>query len=216
LSNNPDNYDRSPVAVMYDHRYLDEQMRNQHGMIQRPCTQCGNCITGCNVGAKNTLVYNYLPVAKWNGTDMFTQVQVERIERRPGFYRLHLTYVDDAEGKITRHPLAINSRVVILGAGSLGSTQILMQSRNSAFEFSSALGNRWSANGDTLGFVTQTPDVTQIGGFSSCDSSRGPVGTTVQTTLNFFDRPGIQNKFIVQLSLGVSAISFRYFWATRI
>ncbi len=209
LSANPDVYDRSPVAVMYDHRYLDEQMRNQHGMLQRPCTQCGNCITGCNVGAKNTLVYNYLPVAKWNGTDMFTQVQVERIERQPGFYRLHLTYVDDSEGKITRHPLVINSRVVILGAGSMGSTEILMQSQTDAFSFSPALGCRWSANGDTIGFVTKTPDSTNIGGFNTCDPKLGPVGSTVQATLNFYDQPGIENKYIVQeaaIPRGVSNI----------
>lgn len=198
LSNNPDNYDRSPVAVMYDYRYLDAELRNQHGMIQRPCTQCGNCITGCNVGAKNTLVYNYLPVAKWNGTDMFTQVQVDRIERLSGYYRLHLTYVDDSDGKITRHPLAINSRIVILGAGSLGSTEILLQSQSRSFVFSPALGRKWSANGDTIGFVVKTPDDTSIGGFSTCAKPSGPVGTTVQTTLNFFDRPGLENKFIIQ------------------
>jgi cholesterol oxidase len=199
LNSHPDNYDRSPVAVMYDHRYLDEQMRNQHGMIQRACTQCGNCITGCNVGAKNTLVYNYLPVAKWNGTDMFTQVQVDRIEKRDGFYTLHLTYVDDSDGKITRHPLSINSRVVILGAGSLGSSEILLNSQKDDFAFSPMLGKRWSANGDVVGFVMKTPDATNIGGISTCEPDcRWPVGSTVQSTLNFFDRPGIENKYIVQ------------------
>jgi cholesterol oxidase len=199
MSNNPDHYDRSPVAVMYDHRYLDDEMRNQHGMIQRPCTLCGDCITGCNVGAKNTLVYNYLPVAKWNGTDMFTQVQVDRIEKHAGFYRLHLTYVDDSHGEITRHSLAINSRVVILGAGSLGSSEILHHSQNDAFQFSPMLGKRWSANGDVIGFVLNTPDETNIGGIGSCDPGcRWPIGSTVQSTLNYFDQPGLENKFIIQ------------------
>ena len=45
-------YDRSNVSIMYDHRHLDDQMRNPQGMIQRPCTLCGDCITGCNVGAR--------------------------------------------------------------------------------------------------------------------------------------------------------------------
>ncbi len=199
LSGNPDHYDRSPVAVMYDCRYLDDELRNQHGMIQRPCTLCGDCITGCNVGAKNTLVYNYLPVAKWNGTDMYTQVQVDRIEKRAGYYRLHLTYIDDSHGEITRHPLAINARVVILGAGSLGSSEILIHSQNDTFQFSPMLGKRWSANGDVIGFVLNTPDATNIGGIGTCEPGcRWPIGSTVQSTLNFFDQPGLENKFIIQ------------------
>ncbi len=199
LTSNPDAFDRSPVAVMYDHRYLDEQMRNPQRMIQRPCTMCGDCIMGCNVGAKNTLAYNYLPVARWNGTEMYTQVQVDRIVRKGGYYRLHLTYISDAEGKITRHPVEINSRVVILACGSPGSTEVLLDSRNDQFCFSPSLGCNWTANGNALGFVADMGDCTNIGGKGTCiDSCDEPVGATVQSTLNFYDRPGLENKFIVQ------------------
>jgi len=54
LSNNPNFFDRSNLSVMYDHRYLDQSMRNPQGMIQRACTLCGDCINGCNIGAKCT------------------------------------------------------------------------------------------------------------------------------------------------------------------
>ncbi len=191
-------YDRSPVAVMYDYRYLDEAMRNPQGMIQRPCTLCGDCITGCNVGAKNTLVYNYLPIAKWNGAEMYTQVHVDRIERQSGYYRIHLTYVDDHDGVVTRHPVVINSRVVIVSAGSPGSAEILLSSQNDQFCFSPSLGHRWSANGDAIGFVLDIPEKTSVGGFGACCSDTEAVGTTVQSTLNFFDHPCLENKFIVQ------------------
>jgi cholesterol oxidase len=198
LSSNPNVFDRSPVAVMYDQRYLDGEMRNPQGMRQRICTQCGDCITGCNVGAKNTLVYNYLPVAKWNGTEMYTQVQVDRIEREYDYYRLHLTYIDDTDGQITRHPLSITSKIVVVGAGSPGSAEILLQSQTNELQFSPALGKRWSANGDTIGFVVDMNEETRVGGVGTCDPNPCPVGTTVQSTLNFYDRPGLENKFIVQ------------------
>jgi len=199
LSSNPDNFDRSPVAVMYDHRYLDDQMRNPQRMIQRPCTMCGDCITGCNVGAKNTLAYNYLPVARWNGTEMYTQVSVDRITCKGGYYRLELTYIDDSHGKITRHQVEINSRVVILACGSPASAGVLMDSQNDNFCFSPSLGSNWTANGNALGFVTDMGESTNIGGKGTClDCCDEPVGATVQSTLNFYDRPGVENKFIIQ------------------
>lgn len=199
ISGNPNNYDRSPVAVMYDHRYLDDQFRNPQRMIQRPCTLCGDCITGCNVGAKNTLAYNYLPVARWNGTEMYTQVQVDRVVRKGGYYRLHLTYIDESEGRITRHPVEINARVVILACGSPASSEVLMESQNDQFCFSPSLGSQWTANGNALGFVVDMGESTNVGGVGTCPGPCDqPVGTTVQATLNFYDRPGLCNKFILQ------------------
>ena len=42
---------------------------NAFGVNQKPCINCGNCVTGCNVGAKNTLYMNYLPMAAKAGRD---------------------------------------------------------------------------------------------------------------------------------------------------
>jgi len=119
---------------MYDHRYLDQSMRNPQGMIQRPCTLCGDCINGCNVGAKNSLQYNYLPIAKHNGTEMYTQVEVTSIEKMDGFYRVNMVYIDDQYENITRHPVSINTKMVVLGAGSPASAGILLDSQNSQFQ----------------------------------------------------------------------------------
>src|SRR5262249_29171055 len=46
---------------------------NAQGVVQKPCIDCGNCVTGCNVRAKNTVYMNYLPMAHQAGTTILTQ-----------------------------------------------------------------------------------------------------------------------------------------------
>ena len=194
-------FDRSNVSVMYDHRHLDDHMRNPQGMIQRPCTLCGDCITGCNVGAKNTLLMNYLPVAKHNGTEIYTQCEVESIEKARGHYRLNLVYIKQSKsGEISRHPLTITSQMVVVGAGSPGSTKILMSSQRDGFKFSPALGYNWSGNGDTIGFVIDMPGPTNIGGYGAYDTAncRPGVGPTVQTSLNYYSNHELFRRLLVQ------------------
>ena len=199
LSNTPSFFDRSHLSVMYDYRHLDQQMRNKQGMIQRPCTLCGDCINGCNIGAKNTLAHNYLPVARHNGTEMYTQVQVDKIEkRRDGFYRIHCTYIDDQYEKITRHPVAINTQMVVVGAGSPSSATILMDSESENLKFSPKLGHHWSGNGDTIGFVIGMQNGTNIGGFGAYHSTKAPVGPTVQTSLNFYRDVELRRRLLIQ------------------
>ena len=47
---------------------------NPFGIEQAACIGCGNCLTGCNVGAKNSLNFNYLADAKAHGAHIFTKV----------------------------------------------------------------------------------------------------------------------------------------------
>jgi cholesterol oxidase len=47
------------------------------------CTQCGNCMVGCRIGAKNTLVKNYLDLAERFGAtieQLRTVVALEPID----------------------------------------------------------------------------------------------------------------------------------------
>jgi cholesterol oxidase len=207
MSCNPSFFDRSNVSVMYDHRHLDDQMRNPQGMIQRPCTLCGDCINGCNVGAKNTLAMNYLPVARHNGTEMFTQVEVNSIEKRSGYYRINMTYIDDQHDKITRHPVSVNSQMVVVGAGSPSSATILLDSQTEQFQFSPKLGCHWSSNGDAIGFVTGLPKGTNIGGFGAYPSPHGPVGPTVQTSLNYYRDIELRRRLLIQDAAIPSGVS---------
>lgn len=60
------------------------------GVPQPGCTLCGDCASGCNVGAKNTLLMNYLPDARRHGASFFVQAAVRRVERgADGAWRVH-------------------------------------------------------------------------------------------------------------------------------
>ncbi|MGZ4396714.1 MAG: GMC family oxidoreductase N-terminal domain-containing protein, partial [Gaiellaceae bacterium] len=54
---------RPPINVTFKDRV------NAAGIEQPACTLCGDCVSGCNVGAKNTTQMNYLPDAKRHGAE---------------------------------------------------------------------------------------------------------------------------------------------------
>jgi cholesterol oxidase len=123
---------------------------------QPPCTRCGNCVTGCNVGAKNTLMMNALPRAKARGAELFTGASVLSVmpsgdERHPWIIRLRRT----ASEKTPLHDevFHLKARDVILAAGTLGSTEILKRSGDrDGLRFSGELGKNFSGNGDVIAF----------------------------------------------------------------
>lgn len=123
---------------------------NDHGVLQGTCVHCGNCDIGCQVRAKNTLDVNYLARAERLGAQVRPLHRVRAIEpEQAGGYRVHVERI--AEGR--RVPAEERARVVVLAAGSLGSTELLLRSRDE-FGMLPALGDRlgrgWSANGDFL------------------------------------------------------------------
>jgi cholesterol oxidase len=194
----------APIAVTFASR------RNAQGMQQHGCVQCGDCSTGCNVGAKNSLDMNYLPLAWALGVSMFTQIDVERIEREPDGYRVH--YVrrsGDFLGLVGRgEPGFVTARSVILAAGTMGTNEILLRSRTTnGLAVSDWLGKGFSGNGNYLGFVdyqyveqrvtTRSAGVGVAGG-----TPREPVGPTIQGIIDFRrpDRPMVRRVIMEDLA----------------
>jgi cholesterol oxidase len=130
------------VAVSFEDRV------NAAGIAQSACTRCGDCCAGCNVGAKNTVALTYLPDAARHGAELFTEVTVRHVEKS-----------DDGTWRIAVRSTAANggerlleAPIVILAAGTLGSTEILLRSRERGLTVSDRLGARFSANGDIIAF----------------------------------------------------------------
>ena len=113
------------------------------------CTLCGDCMTGCNVGAKKSLDTTLLARAWGKGAELYTGGSALRVRRKGDTWLVQTTFTN--ESLRARHkPMAIRARKVVLAAGTLGSTEILLRSRGSGLRMSSKLGERFSCNGDNL------------------------------------------------------------------
>jgi cholesterol oxidase len=121
-----------------------------HGTGRPACTGCGNCITGCNVGAKNSLTVNYLPMAVDAGAEIHTGVEVRylRPSERAGYRWALATLVRRPDGGTRR--VVVHARTVVLGAGVFGTVGILFESRRRGLPVPGVLGSRLSGNGDAI------------------------------------------------------------------
>jgi cholesterol oxidase len=134
----------APVAVSF------RETVNPAGIRQPACTACGDCCSGCNVGAKNTIALTYLPDAVHHGAHVFTHAKVELVAQEGnGRWRVHLRRLD---GSSQSAELSVRADLVVLAAGTLGSTEILLRSRAQGLALSERLGHRFSANGDIIAF----------------------------------------------------------------
>jgi cholesterol oxidase len=129
---------------------------NAAGIRQEACVLCGDCVSGCNHNAKNTVLVNYLPDAVAHGAEIFCETPVRTVRPASGG-RGGWIVTFDAAGHGRRRLGApasfVFADVVVLAAGTLGSTQILMRSRTEGLAVSPLLGSRFSGNGDVLAFA---------------------------------------------------------------
>jgi len=135
---------KTPINVTF------EDKTNKFGVPQPACTNCGDCTSGCNVGAKNTTLMNYLPDAANHGAEIFTQAKVLWVERDGDVWRVHVEHND---GNAEAGGVTITADHVVLGAGALGSTEILLRSQAKGLSVSDRIGESFSGNGDALGFA---------------------------------------------------------------
>ena len=133
---------------------------NLHHQRRFTCRLCGECDVGCNFGSKNTLDYTYLTLADRKGAVLQDRCEVRRFERRAGggFTVHYVRHPPENEGvrmKPTGEPAQpLTCRVLVLSAGALGTTYLLLKNRSAVPKMSNRLGTRFCGNGDLLGFVT--------------------------------------------------------------
>jgi cholesterol oxidase len=92
------------------------------------CTHCGACMTGCRVGAKNTLVKNYLWLAEKAGAEVFpltTAVGVRPASSGSGY---EVTVVRTG-APLRRRRRVIAADQVVFAAGALGTQRLLHRMR---------------------------------------------------------------------------------------
>jgi cholesterol oxidase len=176
------------------------QEKNRYGALQASCTYCGECDVGCNYQAKNTLDLNYLYRAESSyGAEIRTEHFVDRIvpvneiggddPAASGEHGYRVYFRNLAGSGAEQSELA---RRVVVSAGSLGSTELLLRCRNvfgTLPRISSQLGRNLSGNGDFLGFV--------VGCQLPADPNFGPV-ITQRIDFNMFKGFDSDRAFIIE------------------
>ena len=168
------------------------------GISQPACLRCGDCCGGCNIGAKNTVALTYLPDAVRHGASLFTHARVTHVTRREaGGWHVH---VEDRDPTVGSHRAVIlQADKVILSAGTLGSTEILLRSRDKGLPLSPCLGHRFSANGDIIAFGYDTDEtINAIGVGAPVKEGLSPVGASVSAQIEIDDPDRLENGLRVQ------------------
>jgi len=163
---------RPPIAVSFRTRV------NGHGVQRKACVLCGDCMTGCNHAAKNTLITNYLPAAANAGAAIFCEMDVRAIERVENRWHVHVRVLNTGFRTFGAPELTIQADAVFLGAGTLGSVEILMRSQRRGLSISPRLGERFSGNGDVIAFAYNAPEPVNgigYGQYVPSDASVGPL-----------------------------------------
>jgi cholesterol oxidase len=162
---------RAPINVAFTDRI------NGGGVAQSACTLCGDCVTGCNHNAKTTVDMTFLPDAKAHGAELYTEVTVRWIEQAGDQLKIKWRWTESGDDAALR---TITADVVVLAAGVLGSTEILLRSAEHGLGTSALVGRELSANGDYLSFsYNNDATVHGIGAGDRAISQLGPVGPTI-------------------------------------
>ncbi len=161
-----------------DDPFNDNQSKswiNDQGQQQGTCIHCGNCDAGCQVKAKNTLDLNYIPLAEQHGADVWPLHIARKIMPLDGGgYRVDFDEI--VEGGL--QPGSVSAKKVVLAAGSLGSTELLLRCRDqfkTLPNLSRRLGYNWSPNGD---FITPSVHRREV------SASQGP---TISSAIDLLD-----------------------------
>ncbi|MGB3280449.1 MAG: alpha/beta fold hydrolase, partial [Pseudorhodobacter sp.] len=129
----------------------------------------------------NTTLMNYLPDARAHGAEIFTGAEVRHLTKTAKGWAIHLRPMGGGEAQV------ITAELVVLGAGALGSTEILLRSQANGLDLSQKLGQRFSGNGDVLAFGYNA----NLGGDTDADAKR-PLLRGVGAGDNPPDRPAFQ------------------------
>ena len=175
------------LAEPLDVRHSKERV-NEHGQRQGTCVHLGNCDIGCDVGAKNSLDFNYIPLAERHGAEVRPLHVVRNVqpEERGGF---QVTFDRIEQRRLI--PGSARASKVVLAAGSLGTTELLLRCRDqfrSLPAVSSRLGLGWSPNGNVMA-LDRHRDARQV---------QQGIGPAISAGLDFTDGLRTGQRFYIE------------------
>jgi cholesterol oxidase len=120
------------------------------GVEQQGCENLGRCDIGCPIHAKNTVDITYIARAETYGAQVRPLHLVQKIlppRSIGGDWGVTFKHLGDGEDGQVHAP------TLILAAGTVGSSRLLLRNKRRLPDLSSALGTRFSGNGDALGIA---------------------------------------------------------------
>lgn len=191
--------DLPPINVSFEDGF------NGCGVWQPACNLCGDCCSGCNTGAKNTTQMNYLPDAEAFGAQIFCGIRVRSVSARNPGWTVHYVPQGFDREKFDAGELAISADIVVLGAGTLGSTEILLRARARGLALSDRIGQGFTGNGDVLAFGYNNDQPIDGVGFGEDartydfrKDSRRPVGPTIVGALDLRGSAELDRGMIIE------------------
>ncbi|MFF3602629.1 GMC oxidoreductase [Streptomyces sp. NPDC002463] len=120
------------------------------GPARRACTECGECMTGCRHGAKNTLNENYLYLAEKAGATVHPMTTVVTVtEDSRGGFAVKTLPTDNRRKGAGR---TFTARRVVIAAGTYGTQTLLHRMKDSGLlpRISNRLGELTRTNSEGL------------------------------------------------------------------
>lgn len=189
----PGRFYRPPINVTFQDRV------NQAGVSQHACTLCGDCVSGCNFWAKNTVLMNYLPDAYNYGAEIFTQVPVRWVEHTPDGWLVHYQILDSGREAFDTPEQFVATDIVILAGGTLGTTEILLRSKAKGLAASAHVGQHFTGNGDVLGFSYDTDrEIDGIGWGDRRGDDLPKVGPCITGIIDIRDTADVNDGMVIE------------------
>jgi cholesterol oxidase len=159
-----DTYRKTPIGVFLGEagETVADPYFGGEGPERTGCTHCGRCMVGCPVGAKNTLVKNYLWFAERQGATVTPDRLVTDI--RPlgaGDGSEGYAVTSERSGMLRgRGRRTVTARGVVVAAGPLGTNKLLQRCRlgGSLPRISNRLGELVRTNSEMILAVTVPED----------------------------------------------------------
>ncbi|MCO5969431.1 GMC oxidoreductase [Actinoallomurus soli] len=148
-----DTFHLTPVGVLFGDKPgapVDDPYFGGAGPRRVTCTECGSCMTGCRVGAKNMLTENYLYLAEHAGAKVISMATVTAVRPRPGGgYDVEITRTGRRGARWRR---TLTAEQVVLSAGTYGTQRLLhrMKATGALPRLSDRLGVRTRTNSEAI------------------------------------------------------------------
>jgi cholesterol oxidase len=150
-----DTYHRTPVGVFFGRdgkpepgTHVADPFFGGAGPQRTGCIECGECMTGCRHGAKNTLTTNYLYLAERNGAHIHALTTVVDVRpRKQGGYEIRTRHT----GSWTNTGKVFTADQVVFSAGTYNTQKLLHQLRATSLpNISRRLGYLTRTNSEAL------------------------------------------------------------------